>query len=112
MLELALPLRRKMYPGKPDPRDPNQTLSETLAHIADRRSTPETYMADARRDLQEARDFVREKGLLTLPPRDNLQVIETPAFMRGLDAVGGFNAAAALEPQLGAFRRLTPHPQT
>jgi uncharacterized protein (DUF885 family) len=110
MLELALPLHRKMYPGKPDPKEPNRTISETLARVADRHSTPETYMADARRDLQEARDFVREKGLLKLPPRDNLQVIPTPVFLRGIYAVGGFNSAPALEPKLGAFYWVTPIP--
>lgn len=111
MLELALPLHRKMYPGKPDPKDANQTISETLNRVAERRSTPETYMADAKRDLEDARNFVREKGLLKLPPRDNLQVIETPKFMRGIYAVGGFNAAPALEPQLGAFYWITPIPK-
>jgi len=111
MLELALPLHRKMYPGKPDPKDANQTIAETLERIAERRSTPETYMADAKRDLEEARKFVREKGLLKLPPRENLQVIETPVFMRGIYAVGGFNAAPALEPQLGAFYWVTPIPK-
>jgi uncharacterized protein (DUF885 family) len=111
MLELALPLHRKMYPGKPDPKDANQTISETLNRIAERHSTPETYMADAKRDLEEARNFVREKALLKLPARDNLQVIETPKFMRGIYAVGGFNAAPALEPQLGAFYWITPIPK-
>lgn len=111
MLELSLPLHRKMYPGKPDPKDPNQTISETLARIADKHSTPDSYMADAKQDLEEARNFVREKGLLKLPPRDNLQVIETPVFMRGIYAVGGFNSAPALEPQLGAFYWLTPIPK-
>jgi uncharacterized protein (DUF885 family) len=111
MLELALPLHRKMYKDRPDPKDTNQTISEVLARIAGRHSTPETYMSDAKRDLQEARDFVREKGLLKLPPRDNLQVIETPAFMRGIYAVGGFNSAPALEPQLGAFYWITPIPK-
>jgi uncharacterized protein (DUF885 family) len=110
MLELALPLHRKMYPGKADPKDANQTILETLNRIAERHSTPETYMADAKRDLEEARNFVRAKGLLKLPPRDNLQVIETPKFMRGIYAVGGFNAAPALEPQLGAFYWITPIP--
>jgi len=111
MLELALPLHRKMYPGKPDPKDAGQTISETLNRIAERHSTPETYFADAKRDLEEARNFVREKGLVKLPPRDNLQVIETPKFMRGIYAVGGFNAAPALEPQLGAFYWITPIPK-
>jgi uncharacterized protein (DUF885 family) len=111
MVELALPLHRKMYPGKPDPKDASQTIAETLNRIAERRSTPETYMGDAKQDLDEARNFVREKGLLKLSARDNLQVIETPKFMRGIYAVGGFNAAPALEPQLGAFYWITPIPK-
>jgi uncharacterized protein (DUF885 family) len=92
--------------------DVNLIVGETLARIAEKHSTPDTYFADARRDLQEVRDFVRAKNLLPLPPRDNLQVIETPEFMRGIYAVGGFVAAPALEPQLGAFYWLTPIPKT
>ena len=69
-------------------------------------------MADAKRDLAEAREFVKSKNLLTLPSRDNLQVIDTPEFMRGIYAVGGFNQAPALEPQLGAFYWVTPIPKT
>jgi uncharacterized protein (DUF885 family) len=110
MSELAAPLWRRAHPGQPDPADARRMIAETLAKIADRHSTPAAYMADARRDLEEARNFVREKGLLKLPPRDNLQVIETPAFMRGSYAVGGFNSAPALEPQLGAFYWITPIP--
>lgn len=88
----------------------NDTVRRALSSIATRHATPATYFADARRDLAEARDFVRTSGLVPLPPRDNLQVIETPAFMRGIYAVGGFSAAPALEPQLGAFYWLTPIP--
>jgi uncharacterized protein (DUF885 family) len=90
--------------------DTNAVIRRALDQIASRHSTPETYFADARRDLEEARAFVRQKDLLTLPGRDNLQVIETPEFMRGLYAVGGFSPAPALEPQLGAFYWLTPIP--
>lgn len=62
--------------------------------------------------MAEARQFVREKNLLTLPAIDNLQVIETPEFMRGIYSVGGFKPAPALEPHLGAFYWLTPIPPT
>jgi uncharacterized protein (DUF885 family) len=55
---------------------------------------------------------VRDKGLLTLPPRSNLAVIDTPEFMRGIYAVGGFNAAPPLQPELGAFYWITPIPKT
>lgn len=92
--------------------DVNKVVSKALNQIAQKHSTIENYFADARRDLEEARNFVREKKLMALPPRDNLKVIETPEFMRGIYAVGGFNQAPPLEPQLGAFYWLTPIPGT
>src|SRR5512142_3050399 len=69
-------------------------------------------MDDAEKELNEARAFVQEKHLLKLPARSNLQVIPTPEFMRGVYAVGGFNSAPALEPQLGAFYWITPIPES
>ncbi len=110
MFELALPLHRKMYPGNQDRTDQNRVVAGTLARVAGRHATRDTYIPEARRDLEEARQFVRAKNLLPLPPRDNLLVIETPQFMRGIYAVGGFMPAPALEPQLGAFYWITPIP--
>lgn len=89
---------------------PDAQIRAALDAVAQRHATPGTYFADARRDLDEARGFVRAKDLLTLPARDNLQVIETPEFMRGVYAVGGFMAAPPLQPELGAFYWLTPIP--
>ena len=116
MLELSLPLHRTMYPGHGDHDELkgderlNKVVREVLDRIAEKHSTPATYMDDARKDLDEARDFARGKNLLALPAHDNLQVIETPEFERGIYAVGGFNPAPVLEPQLGAFFWLTPVP--
>jgi uncharacterized protein (DUF885 family) len=88
------------------PRTPKQALDE----IARQHATPDTYMAEAKKTLEQATAFVREKGLVTLPSRSNLEVIETPEFMRGIYAVGGFNAAPPLQPELGAFYWITPIP--
>src|SRR6185437_7243581 len=74
--------------------------------------TAATFMASARQSLATATAFVKAKDLVTLPPNANLQVIETPEFMRGLYSVGGFNPAPALEPKLGAFFWVTPIPST
>jgi uncharacterized protein (DUF885 family) len=111
MYELALPLYKK--PGASgNTEDKDHVISTVLAKIAERHSTPESYFEDARRDLDEARAFVQAKHLLTLPQSSNLQVIETPEFMRGIYAVGGFSPAPALEPKLGAFYWITPIPKS
>ncbi len=116
MLALSLPLHKQMFPGHAEHTDldgearENRVVGEVLAKIAERHSTRESYMDDARQDLAEARAFVESKHLLTLPSRANLQVIPTPEYMRGAYSVGGFNAAPALEPQLGAFFWVTPIP--
>lgn len=87
------------------------TVKEALDDIAKQHATPDTYMAAAKKTLEEATAFVREKNLLTLSSGGNLQVIETPLFMRGIYGVGGFNPAPVLEPQLGAFYWVTPIPK-
>ncbi len=112
MFKVSLPLHVKMYPTHRDPVDLNLIVGETLSKVANKHATPDTYLADAKRDLAETREFVRVKQLLPLPARDNLQVIDTPEFMRGIYAVGGFASAPALEPQLGAFYWITPIPKT
>ena len=89
-----------------------KSVKEALDEVARQHATPETYMAEAKKDLEQATAFVREKGLLTLPPRSNLAVIDTPEFMRGIYAVGGFNAAPPLQPELGAFYWITPIPKS
>jgi uncharacterized protein (DUF885 family) len=89
-----------------------RSVPEALADVARQHSTPQTYVARARESLAEATAFVRAQDLLTLPTRSNLEVIETPEFMRGIYAVGGFNAAPPLEPHLGAFYWITPIPES
>jgi uncharacterized protein (DUF885 family) len=86
------------------------TIREALDKLAQDHTTPANYLAEARKDLVEATEFVRAKNLVPLPETKNLRVIETPEFMRGIYGVGGFNPAPALEPQLGAFYWITPIP--
>jgi len=111
MWDLALPLHSKWFPTHRDPVDLNLIVGEVLDKIAEKRSTPATFVEDAKRGLEEAREFVRTRNLVPLPPRDNLQVIETPEFLRGIYAVAGFAPAPALQPQLGAFYWITPIPK-
>jgi len=88
-----------------------KTVEQALDDIARQHATPDRYLDKARETLAQATAFVKQKDLLTLPARSNLQVIETPEFMRGIYGVGGFNSAPPLEPQLGAFYWITPIPK-
>ncbi len=88
-----------------------KTVREALDAIALQHPAPDKFMDEAQKDLTEATQFVREKHLVTLPDRNNLQVIATPEYMRGIYSVAGFQPAPALEPQLGAFYWVTPIPK-
>jgi len=91
--------------------DEGKTIKAALDVVAERRSTPAAFLNDARADLSAAREFVRQRNLVTLSARDNLQVIETPVFLRGIYGVAGVNPAPALQPELGAFYWVTPIPK-
>lgn len=86
------------------------SVAQALDRIARRHATPERYLPEARLALQQATEFVRSSGLVTLPNTSKLEVIATPEFMRGIYSVGGFDPAPALEPQLGAYYWVTPIP--
>jgi uncharacterized protein (DUF885 family) len=89
-----------------------KTVEQALADVARQHAVASDFIPAARQTLATATAFVKAKDLVTLPPNSNLQVIETPVFMRGIYGVAGFNPAPALEPQLGAFFWVTPIPST
>lgn len=104
----ALALYPKYFPGVTQPSDLDQVISQVLDKIAQQHATPDQYFADANRDLAETTQFVKDHGLLKLPGTQNLKVIPTPEFMRGIYGVGGFSPAPALEPKLGSYYWITP----
>jgi len=116
MLRLAQPLHKQMYPGHSDHSDlaakqrENTIIREVLDRIAEEHVAADQLKADVLRQLEEVRQFVRRKDLITLSPRENLQVIDTPEFMRGSFGVAGFQPAPPLQPELGAFYWVTPIP--
>ena len=89
-----------------------KSVQQAVADVAREHAMASTFIPSAKQALATATAFVKAKDLLTLPPNANLEVIETPVFMRGIYAVGGFNPAPALEPKLGAFFWVTPIPST
>jgi uncharacterized protein (DUF885 family) len=113
MLVLATPLHKDYFPERKDPGDrgrerENRIISEVLGRIGEQHPRRDELIAAVERDLEAIKAFIREKGIVSLGPRNNLKVIPTPLFMRGVYSVAGFHAAPALEPGAEAQYWVTP----
>ena len=107
----ARPVHKEIFGNQRPPSD-MQLVKEVLEVIGDdhrlRRSGE--LIDQIKKDMDELRTYVEQAGIVFLPPRDNLQTIDTPEFMRGIYSVAGFMGAPPLEPQLGAYYWVTPIP--
>jgi len=114
MLDLALPMHKEMYPDHGDHAElgahdrQNLIISEVLRRISDEHPRPEQLQQTIEADLESIKQFIREKKIVSLGTRDNLKVIPTPPFERGIYSVAGFHSAPPLEPQAEAEYWVTP----
>ena len=114
MLDLALPMHKEMYPDHGDHAElsahdrQNLIISEVLCRISDEHPRPEQLRQTIEADLESIKQFIREKKIVSLGTRDNLKVIPTPPFERGIYSVAGFHSAPPLEPQAEAEYWVTP----
>jgi uncharacterized protein (DUF885 family) len=114
MLEIALPLHMQYFPDHGDhanlsPKDrENKIISEVLAKISEDRPKRDDLMQTIKDDLAGIRQFIVEKKIVSLKSRDNLKVIPTPPFMRGIYSVAGFHSAPPLDPNAEAQYWVTP----
>jgi uncharacterized protein (DUF885 family) len=114
MLQLALPLHKQYYPDHDEHADlaqherENKIISEVLSKIADDHPKRDGLIQTAKDDLTGIRQFIVEKKIVSLKTRDNLKVIPTPEFERGIYSVGGFHSAPPLDPNAEAEFWVTP----
>jgi uncharacterized protein (DUF885 family) len=114
MLQLALPMHARMYPGDTDHSDlpekerQNKIISEVLSKISDDHCDRNQLMPTIQSDLAGITQFIVDKKIVSLGPRDNLKVVPTPVFLRGIYSVAGFHSAPPLEPGAEAEYWVTP----
>jgi len=114
MLQIALPLHKQYYPDHDDHTNlglqerENKIISEVLAKIADDHPNRDELMQTAKDDLVGIRQFIIDKKIVSLKARDNLKVIATPEFERGIYSVAGFHSAPPLDPNAEAEFWVTP----
>ena len=114
MLDLALPMHAQIYPNHSDHSElavhdrQNLVVSEVLGKISDDHTTRDQLQKTIESQLAGITQFIRDKKIVSLSSRDNLKVIPTPPFLRGIYSVAGFHSAPPLEPQAEAEYWVTP----
>jgi uncharacterized protein (DUF885 family) len=114
MLQIALPLHKQYFPDHDDhtslsPQErENKVISEVLQKISEDRPKRDDLMQTVKDDLAGIRQFIIDKKIVSLKSRDNLKVIPTPPFMRGIYSVAGFHSAPPLDPNAEAQYWVTP----
>ncbi|HZP17853.1 MAG TPA: DUF885 domain-containing protein [Terriglobales bacterium] len=114
MLQLALPLYKQMFPGQDDYSSlpaherENKVIVAVLNKISDEHPQRDQLIDAVRSDLAGILQFIRDKKIVALSSRENLKVIPTPEFMRGIYSVAGFHSAPPLEPAAEAEYWVTP----
>ncbi len=114
MLQIALPLHKQYFPDhdhhsnlSPQERE-NKVIGEVLQKIADDHPNRGDLMQTVKDDIAGIRQFIIDKKIVSLKSRDNLKVIPTPVFMRGIYSVAGFHGAPPLDPNAEAQYWVTP----
>jgi len=114
MLQIALPLHKQYYPDHDDHASlaqqerENKIISEVLQKIAEDHPNRNALLETAKDDLVGISQFIVDKKIVSLKSRDNLKVIPTPEFQRGIYSVAGFHSAPPLDPNAEAQYWVTP----
>ena len=61
---------------------PGQGIEEVARRIQERHPPAAGLLPAYQKAMEAARDFVRDKGLVSFPPREELRVVPTPEFQR------------------------------
>jgi uncharacterized protein (DUF885 family) len=114
MLEISLPMHKQMYPDHTDHSDlpahdgENKIIGEVLQKVSDEHAQRDQLLQTVKGDLEGIKQFIRDKKIVALGERENLKVIPTPPYMRGIYSVAGFASAPPLEPNAEAQYWVTP----
>jgi uncharacterized protein (DUF885 family) len=114
MFAIALPLHKQWFADHSDHAEltgdalQNKILSEVIGRINDDHTEPAQLLDKVREQSKGIRDWIVQKNLMTLSMRDNMHVVPTPEFLRGVYSVAGFHSAPALDPTGEAEYWVTP----
>ena len=110
MYETALPLYKSYFPKSPAAQlgDRKHVIKAVLDKLAENRPDDQSIVEQARKDLQETTDFVRDHQLVSMPD-EPVEIIVMPEFQRGV-AVAYCDSPGPLEKNGETFYAISPTP--
>lgn len=108
---VARDIHREIY-GNQRPPTERALMADVLDVVQDenRLRRGNRMISQIKKDLVELRKFTGEASLAPLPAGENLQIVDTPEFMRGVYSVAGIIGAPPMHPELGVLYWVTPIP--
>ena len=83
-------------------------IPAALARVRQRHPAAGDLLAVYRNEMQAARAFVQQRGLVSMPEREQLSVVETPAFLRNQIPFAAYMEPAALDAAQHGYYYVTP----
>jgi uncharacterized protein (DUF885 family) len=114
MYTVALPLHKEWFPDHGGHSEltgdalQNKIIQEVIDRINRDHVEPEQLLEKVKSQAAGIRAFIQQKDLVTLSDRDNMKIVPTPEFLRGVYSVAGFHSAPALDPTAEAEYWVTP----
>ena len=88
---------------------PGATVEEAKEIVkADHPATFAEAFAYTAKAMEDSRRFLLERNLATIPPNEELRVIETPTYIRHVIPFAAYSSPARFEPRQQGFYMVTP----
>jgi len=110
----ALPLHKQWFPEHGEHAEltgdalQNKVIAEVIDRINEDHVEPGQLLDKVKEQAGGIRAFILQKNLVALSDRDNMKIVPTPEFLRGVYSVAGFQSAPALDPTGEAEYWVTP----
>jgi uncharacterized protein (DUF885 family) len=89
--------------------DPGCSVKEILEKAKDDHPAAENLLAEYHKAIEEARRYVIERGIASIPPDESLRIIETPGFLKPVIPYAAYIPPGIFEKKLeGLFLVTTP----
>jgi uncharacterized protein (DUF885 family) len=88
--------------------DPTKSWFEIIAQMKKSHPPKDKLLEFYTKEMNRARDFVKNKDLVTIPVGENLSVMETPPFQRNVVPYGAYLSPAPFEEKQEGFFWVTP----